>query len=96
VKCIITLSGSLLAISAVIKSYPGDFPNRNFCISVFIPLGVKGLGGRVIGSGLPRKSYILFFIEGTVKLLGLKTLERSCLCVSAFSLLFLYDCRQIF
>lgn len=77
------------AISNVIKSCTGDFPNGNVCIWYYIPFGVKGLGGRVIRRGLSRKSYILFSIEGMVKLLGVKTSERCCLCVSAFSLSFI-------
>lgn len=79
VSCIIVLSGTLWAISAVIKSWPGNLPNVHFFINVFTPFGVNGLGVRVIESGLSRKSYILFSIEGMVKLFGLKNSKRCCL-----------------
>jgi hypothetical protein len=74
--CNITLLGNLRVISAVIKSWPGDLPNRNFCINYFTVFGVNGLGGSVIGSGLSRKFTILFSMEGLVESFGLKTWER--------------------
>jgi len=71
--CNIALLGSLRAILAVIKSWPGDLPNGNFCINDFTAFGVNGLGESVIGSGLSRKLSILFSMEGIVESFGLKT-----------------------
>jgi len=42
--CNIALLGSLRAISAVIKSCPGDLPNGNLCINDFTHIGVNGFG----------------------------------------------------
>lgn len=89
VRYIIVLSGSLWAISAIIKLCPGDLPKENFCMNDLTPFGVNGLGGRVIVSGLSRKSNIFLSIEGIARLIGLKTSERCCLSVSAFTLSFI-------
>lgn len=78
-RCIMALLGSLGAISAVIKSWPGDLPYENFCMNDLISFGVNGLGERVIESGLSRKLCILFSIDGMVRLFVLKTSERCCL-----------------
>jgi hypothetical protein len=50
----ITLLRNLLTISAVIKSWPDDLPNGNFCMNDFTPFVVNSLGGSVIGSGISR------------------------------------------
>jgi len=55
-------------------------------MSVLTAPEVNDLDGRVVGNGIARESYILFSIERLVLLFGLKTLERCCLNVSAFSL----------
>lgn len=94
--CNIALLGSLRAISAVIKSCPGDLPNGNFCTNDFTSFGVNGLGGSVIGSGLSRKLSILFSMEGMVGSFGLKTWKRCCLCTSAFFLSFIARLPSVF
>lgn len=54
VRCTIALWGSLRAISAVIKSKPGELPSETFFIKVLISEGEKHLGGRVRGRGLSK------------------------------------------
>lgn len=51
---IIVLGGSFRAISAVIKSNPGDLPRGNLWIRVFISFGEKYFGGSVSGSGIDK------------------------------------------
>lgn len=81
--------GEFASYFSSMRSCPGDLPSGNFCMSDLTSFGVNGLGGRVIGSEVSRKSCICFSIEGIVVILGLKTSERCCLCVSAFSLSFI-------
>jgi len=67
VICNIALLGSLEAISAITKSCSSDdLLDGNFRMNDYTPLGVNGLGGRVIGNGLSRKLSTMFSMEGMV------------------------------
>lgn len=63
-RWIIALCGSLRAISAVIRSKPGDYFKGKLYIQVLTTLGVKCLGEMVNGRGIDRNSLVLLITVG--------------------------------